>query len=234
MIWFPRYNLFSIREKISGDKNFKKNLRQVLIRRYEQFFPASIFVVHHYWRYATVAVCLILFLSIGTGAYAYNSPDVMEGHPLYSLKRVVEKAELKLAGTAEKKTEVALKHLIRRKQDIKQIKKQKNLKNLDMAINNYQAAVEKAANKAELVTSSEDSGIYIEKVINESLDDMGTELVGLQTKNGDLDDTSDENIEVRQDKITEKMERIREQHEKILERQMKNYEKALEKKSEVE
>jgi len=47
------------------------------------------------------AAAIILFFSLGTGVYAYGSPDVLDGHPLYFIKQGLERAEGRFATTAE-------------------------------------------------------------------------------------------------------------------------------------
>jgi len=54
------------------------------------------------WKFATVGVCaLALFVSTGMGVYAYESPDVSVGHPLFGLKRGIEQVEGQFARTPE-------------------------------------------------------------------------------------------------------------------------------------
>lgn len=44
-----------------------------------------------HWKLAMVPVgALAVVLMMGTGVYAYESPDVAEGHPLYPIKRGIE------------------------------------------------------------------------------------------------------------------------------------------------
>ncbi len=66
-------------------------------------------VMHHrrlHLRLALVPVfALMLFLSLGVGTYAYASPAVSEGHPLFKLKQGLEKLERPLHRSPEARAE---------------------------------------------------------------------------------------------------------------------------------
>lgn len=63
---------------------------------------------------AFLALVLFLLGSFGAGAYAYESPNVVEDHLLYPIKQGVEKLELRLARSQEKQSAVKLKLVERR------------------------------------------------------------------------------------------------------------------------
>lgn len=46
---------------------------------------------------AAMAVVLLVSLGLGTGAYAYESVDVVEGHPLHLIKQHIEAVEQRIA-----------------------------------------------------------------------------------------------------------------------------------------
>ena len=55
---------------------------------------------HHAFRLATAGVAaLIVILGAGTGVYAYESPDVSDGHPLYPIKQGIERVQERFAVT---------------------------------------------------------------------------------------------------------------------------------------
>lgn len=58
------------------------------------------------------AVLALIFMS--TGAYAYESPMVVEGHPLYVVKRKMESARVRMVRTPEGRAEVHLWKMQRR------------------------------------------------------------------------------------------------------------------------
>jgi hypothetical protein len=66
-------------------------------------------------RWAAVGVASVtLFFGMGTGVYAYESPSVVDGHPLYFMKRGMESMELRLAVTPEARARHHAKMLDRR------------------------------------------------------------------------------------------------------------------------
>lgn len=67
------------------------------------------------FRFATVGIAsLVLVFGMGTGVYAYESPDVIEGHPLYFVKEKLERMEEKMAPTSEARAEFHAKMYNRR------------------------------------------------------------------------------------------------------------------------
>ncbi|MBU0645890.1 hypothetical protein KJ611_00200 [Patescibacteria group bacterium] len=60
------------------------------------------------------AAALVLFFALGTGAYAYESPSVTEGHPLHFLKNNFEKFEERFADSPEKQAQFHAKMMERR------------------------------------------------------------------------------------------------------------------------
>lgn len=66
-------------------------------------------------RYALVGIAsLVLVFGTGTGVYAYESPDVVDGHPLYFVKSAVEKVESRFAISPEQRDRHEQKMLRRR------------------------------------------------------------------------------------------------------------------------
>jgi hypothetical protein len=56
----------------------------------------------HRFRFGAVALAsLVLLFGLGTGVYAYESPEVVSGHPLFFLKESVETVEGSLARSPE-------------------------------------------------------------------------------------------------------------------------------------
>lgn len=54
-------------------------------------------------KFSTAGVAtLVVFFSMGTGVYAYESPEVVDGHALHPIKAQLEKWEEKFAGSPEK------------------------------------------------------------------------------------------------------------------------------------
>ncbi len=77
------------------------------------------------FRFATVgALCLVLVFGMGTGVYAYESPDVVEGHPLYFMKQNMEKMEERMAPTSEARAEFHAKMYNRRMNEAERLVEQ--------------------------------------------------------------------------------------------------------------
>lgn len=52
-------------------------------------------------RFATIGLtAIVLFVTTGAGVYAYESPEVVEGHPLHFVKEGIEETEAKFAVSA--------------------------------------------------------------------------------------------------------------------------------------
>lgn len=51
-------------------------------------------------RRVAIGACSFALLVSGAGAYAYESPDVIDGHPLYAMKQGLETAEAAIAKTS--------------------------------------------------------------------------------------------------------------------------------------
>ncbi len=72
-------------------------------------------------RFAGVALCLVVLLGTGTGAYAYTSDEVLPDHPLYPVRQSIENTEEVLAITPAWKERVRKKHLARKHKEIQRM-----------------------------------------------------------------------------------------------------------------
>ncbi len=70
-------------------------------------------------RLATALAVLVLIF-VGTGAYAYESPNVIEGHPLFMVKKKLESARVRMARTPEDRARVHLWKMERRLREAEQ------------------------------------------------------------------------------------------------------------------
>ena len=140
---FLRYNFWKIRKAARPSKEFRAALWQKLEQKIieipkQNLAPMKIGVRNDsiglpfmLWRvpamrYATVAMSLVLALGVGTGAYAYSSPEVNEAHPLYGLKKEIEKIEERVvARTPERKAIFQAKQMQRRLAEIENLQAKK-------------------------------------------------------------------------------------------------------------
>ena len=69
----------------------------------------------HAFRFAVAGMAsLLVVLGTGTSVYAYDSPTVSDGHPLYSIKQGIERIEERFAATPEMRAEFHAKMMERR------------------------------------------------------------------------------------------------------------------------
>ncbi len=114
-------------------------------------------------RYATVALSLILALGIGAGAYAYSSPEVNEVHPLYSLKKNMEKIEERIvARSPERKAAWQAKQMRRRLAEIERLQARKL--NFEKTLDELNETEESGLKTLNLVTSSETRGMIKQRI----------------------------------------------------------------------
>ncbi len=124
-----RYNLWKMKRGLRPDDRFKESLRQELDRAWQTRYGSVPWFQMAWFRYAAApAMALVLVVFAGTSAYAYTSPEVVEGNLLYPIKTVVEKVEETLSVTPAMKTKYYIRQLDRRYQEAavveKKVKKQ--------------------------------------------------------------------------------------------------------------
>lgn len=87
----PEKQLKKLRKESAPRKEFKKELWSELDLTWKKEYPAMRFS----WirAFAVPLAALALFVTMGTGVYAYSSPEVTEDTPLYPVKRGIESVE---------------------------------------------------------------------------------------------------------------------------------------------
>jgi len=112
------YNLWRTKKSATPSRQFKRELWQKL----EQNFSTTpkIKFAQIWFRWSMVGVVsLLIVASLSTGVYAYNSPQVTEGTPLYAIKQKIEKVEESIKKTPEAKTKFLIKTMARREAEQK-------------------------------------------------------------------------------------------------------------------
>lgn len=111
-----RYNLWKIKKSLTPSRVFKAGLFKKL-----SFVWDTTNNVKHAWyqtalfkHAAGFASVVLMAGSVGTGAYAYTSPEVTEGSVLYPIKEKLENIEEKIQITPEAKAKFYLKKIQRR------------------------------------------------------------------------------------------------------------------------
>lgn len=116
ILWNMKRRLSSISRQAKPDREFVISLQKMLGEK-GYLRPARSQVLLFSWRRAAVFFSLAGSLLVGTGTYAYVSPDVLPDHPLYGLRTTIEQAELTVARNPEAKAKVQLKQLRRHLQE---------------------------------------------------------------------------------------------------------------------
>jgi len=109
------YNLRQIRKIGLPRADFKKALWRDLSGAWPTTgFPNFAWYQQPYFRYAVVALVIMVFSALGTSAFAYTNPKIITGNMLYPLKQKIEKIEEKIKLTPEAKAKFYLKQLDKR------------------------------------------------------------------------------------------------------------------------
>lgn len=142
-----RYNLWKAQKAMSPDRTFKIALWRKLDSRLRENNSLSWYQAVWFRRATVSAVIILLVATLSTGAYAYNSPEVTEGTPLYTVKQQLEKIEEKVSVTPEAKAKFYLKEIKRREQEAEIL--QKRGVNLDKKLDKVEQQIEQVENKLE-------------------------------------------------------------------------------------
>lgn len=106
--------LKKLRRAASPTREFTRELWRTLSTAYDREYGAERRTVP-LLRFAAVGLsALVLVFGMGSGVYAYGSPDVIEGHPLYAVKQGLEQVEGMMATTPEARARFHTKMMGRR------------------------------------------------------------------------------------------------------------------------
>jgi len=96
-------------------REFRIELKVKLSDEFTRVHPTKTKRVSFVFKFATAGVVVfVLLIGTGTGVYAYESPQVADGHALYPMKQGIEKVEGWFARNPEGKAEYHLKMMGRR------------------------------------------------------------------------------------------------------------------------
>ncbi len=120
-----RYNLWKVQKSLSPGSQFKAGLFKKLSAVWDSTYNVKYAWYQTVWfKHATGFASVVLMAgSLGTGAYAYSSPQVTEGNVLYPIKQNLEKIEEKTQTTPEAKAKFYLKQIQRREEEKTVLKK---------------------------------------------------------------------------------------------------------------
>lgn len=107
-----KIKLKKIKKDSSPSQAFKSSLHMQLKKEMENKYMVNTSIIA---RYAVVGITsMALVFSAGTGVYAYESPEVVDGHPLEFVKESIEGVEERIATIRKRKAEYHTKMLRRR------------------------------------------------------------------------------------------------------------------------
>ncbi|TAK03788.1 hypothetical protein EPO34_01330 [Patescibacteria group bacterium] len=173
MDWLTRFNLNRMRRRLSPRRAFRVAL-------YARLAAEGGFVARPAMRLRPVAVglCAFALLVSGTGAFAYESPDVVEGHPLFAMKQGIETAEAAIAKTSPERAAAFYAKML-----------EKRLKEAERIANGRQERlIERAADERERYESVRERV----KLREESKSRLGPEVRDLVKRVRDGDGTREE------------------------------------------
>ncbi len=187
-----RYNLFKAKRSLSPDSHFKAKLQKQLSAVWDNTYNTKyVWYQTVFFKHATGFATMVLMAgSLGTGAYAYTSPEVTEGSVLYPIKEKLESIEEIAQITPEAKAKFYLKKIERREEE-KVVLKKKNVE------------LKKIEKVEQLIEKTEDKLDQTDKIIEKTTHDVK------------LREQVRERLEVRFEKRREKLEKQQERLKKI-------------------
>lgn len=223
MLWREKYNLWQIKNTIRTN-DFKRRLWEELQKEIRPSArPRSVLLLRPAFLIGSLVLFLLLTGSIGTTVYAFTSPAVNQNHPLFVIKKNLERVELALSATQESKLQVSLKHRQKRLLEIEKIEDRGKIN--ENILSDFNKSAEEILSKAQSVTSLEERGIIMERVGEQNIKII-ERLQEVKVKQIQKEEVKiDQLIERQKEKAAEVLEKVREHQEKILEQQKKFLEK---------
>jgi len=127
--------LNNLKQRGTPSKEFSKALRSQLSVEFDCQHQT---VKRPVWRFAFAsAMAVVVLLTTGTGVYAYDSPEVIEGHSLYQVKNNMERVEEWFAHSPKRQAAFQAKMLNRRLNEARHFRNRPEFTNqiLDKAAN---------------------------------------------------------------------------------------------------
>lgn len=116
-MFFLKRQLKKLSQRGRPSKAFRDALWLQLSAEHACLYPEAS-VCSHRFRFAAAGLsALVVVFTMGTGVYAYESPDVVDGHLLYFVKSSLESVEERLARTPEARAEFHSRMMARRLQE---------------------------------------------------------------------------------------------------------------------
>ncbi|MFA4845294.1 MAG: DUF5667 domain-containing protein [Patescibacteria group bacterium] len=113
-MFFLKRQLNRLSKQGQPSKAFREALWLKLSQEHACLYPESASFSRSFRWSAVLLTALVVVFTMGTGVYAYESPEVVPGHPLYVVKSSIESLEEGLARTPEARAEFHSKMMARR------------------------------------------------------------------------------------------------------------------------
>lgn len=138
-----RYNLWKAQKELSPNNKFKVALKNKLNTAWDSKYATNMNWYQTVWfkRAAAFTSVIVIGGSLVTCSYAYSSPDVTEGTPLYPIKQEIEKVEETVQVTPEAKAKFLLKQIDKREAEV--VVMEKRGQRLDSVDNQIQKVADK-------------------------------------------------------------------------------------------
>jgi hypothetical protein len=107
--------LKKLQKTIRARDEFKEQLLNNLLSEFDEQLDSTKVECSHRFKFATAGlVSFVIFFTMGTGVYAYESPEVIDGHPLHFVKSSIEYVEKGIARSPEDRATYHMKMMERR------------------------------------------------------------------------------------------------------------------------
>lgn len=143
-MFFLKTQLKQLSRSVRPSAEFRSQLWSRLSQNYGELYPQQA-CAHRFRFLAAALTSFVLLFSLGTGVYAYESPDVIDGHPLFFLKDGVEAVEGALAITPEARISYHTRMMTRRLDEGERV--------LTRNPNQVESALERAADELDLTVA---------------------------------------------------------------------------------
>ncbi|MFC1788046.1 DUF5667 domain-containing protein [Patescibacteria group bacterium] len=144
-------------KQIQNEANPSLDYKQVLLNNLQE--NMQIDSKKQVFKYSFGIALVALFVMTGTGVYAYESPEVTDGHVLNGLKRNIERIEGRFASNPEKKAKFHAKMMDRRLNECdrvpdgekKQLLLEKAAEQLDLSLDQLKEQIQNPETRAGII-----------------------------------------------------------------------------------
>ncbi|MCR4314702.1 MAG: DUF5667 domain-containing protein [Candidatus Uhrbacteria bacterium] len=155
-MFFLKRQLTKMKRSVRPSAEFRTRLLSGLSFAYDQEYGCSQRRPFFVRATAVGLASLALFFTVGTGVYAYESPEVTEGHPLYFVKSGIESVRERVARSPEAQAEFHAEMMERRLAEGEH--------HLSLHPDRVSPSLEQAANQFEQTMTAIEEGVEDESI----------------------------------------------------------------------